>query len=260
VSQPFSYDQLSPVPPLTPVTKKLIIICVIAYFIDFLLSHLGFQIGGLYLNEILGIVPLYVKNKWWLWQFLTYIFMHGHPLHLLLNMLILWYFGSEIEIRLGRAEFLRYFLLCGVGAGVFNYAVNVAFSDVSRLSHPIIGASGAIFGILAAYGIFFGNRYFLVFFLFPMKAKYFVLLMAGIELIMGVEANAQDNVAHFAHLGGMVVGALYTYFFHVRPPRGGRGSAKDRERERLKRQFTLIVNQDSSTSSSSDGERGPYWN
>ncbi len=250
------YDQLSPVPPLTKVTKFLIITCVVVYFVDFTLYHLGFQIQGYNLNEVLGLVPALVKEKFWYWQFVTYIFMHGHPLHLLLNMLILWYFGAEIEMRLGERAFLGYFLLCGIGAGLFNYGVNVAFTDASRLTHPIIGSSGAIFGILAAYGIFFGTRYFLVFFLFPLQAKYFVLLMAGIELVMGVEANAQDNVAHFAHLGGMLVGGIYIYLRYVRPGGMRRTNKRDQERERLKKQFTLIVNE----SPEEKDEKGPYWN
>lgn len=253
------YDQLSPVPPLTKVTKVLIITCVVAYFVDFILSNIGFQIAGLNLNEILGLVPEFVKDRGWVWQFVTYIFMHGHPLHLLLNMLILWYFGAEIELKLGTAAFARYFLICGVGAGVFNFVVNLMFSDPSRLSHPIIGASGAIFGVLAAYGIFYGNRYFLVFFLFPMKAKYFVLVMAGMELIMGVEGNPRDNVAHFAHIGGMLIGALYTYFAYVYSRGGKSGSRRDAERERLKKQFTLIVNQDGQ-SEENNKDDGPYWN
>ncbi|MCB0405471.1 MAG: rhomboid family intramembrane serine protease, partial [Bdellovibrionales bacterium] len=132
------------------------------------------------------------------------------------------------------------------------------------LSNPIVGASGAIFGILAAYGIFFGNRYFLVFFLFPMKAKYFVLLMAGIELVMGIEANPRDNVAHFAHIGGMAVGALYIYLKYVKGPLFGRGqSKKDAERDKLRRQFRLIVNQGDEEDNKQDNKQdgGPsYWN
>jgi len=252
------YDQLSPVPPLTRVTKALIITSVVCYLADFILSHLGFQFHGLTLDEIFGLVPALIKERGWVWQFVTYIFMHGHPLHILLNMLILWYFGAEIEMRMGEYAFLFYFFLCGIGAGLFNFGVNLLFTDVSQLSHPIIGASGAIFGILAAYGIFYGNRYFLVFFLFPMKAKYFVLVMAAMELIMGVEANAQDNVAHFAHIGGMFVGAVYLYFRYVRPQGGNRNSKKDLERERLKRQFTLIVNPPNQESP--DKDKGPYWN
>lgn len=253
------YDQLSPVPPLTKVTKMLVITCLVCYFVDFVLLHLNVQFGGLYLNEIFGLVPAAINEKFWLWQFVTYIFLHGHPLHILLNMLILWYFGSEIEMRIGEKAFLFFFLLCGVGAGLFNYGVNVLFQDVTKLNHPIIGASGAIFGILAAYGIFFGNRYFLVFFLFPMKAKYFVLVIAAIELITGVESNASDNVAHFAHIGGMIVGAIYIYLRYIRPPGkgGGTSSKRDQEREKLRKQFTLIVNE---SEQRKNPDPGPYWN
>ena len=254
------HDQISPVPPLTRITKILIVTCVVMYFVDFVLTKVGASFHGLFLNEILGLVPARVHNDLWLWQFVTYIFMHGHHLHLLLNMLILWYFGAEIEMRLGEWGFLKYFFICGIGAGLFNYGVSSAFGDASRLTHPIIGASGAIFGILAAYGLFFGSRYFLVFFLFPMKAKYFVLLIAGIELIMGVEANAQDNVAHFAHVGGMLVGGAYIWLKYIRPAGGTRGSGKrDAERERLKKQFTLIVNPKGPEKDAGENN-GPYWN
>ncbi len=250
------YDQISPIPALTPVTKGIILSCVVTYFVDFIFSHTPWgTIHGLALNEIFGLVPARILVDHWLWQFVTYIFFHGHPLHILLNMLILWYFGSEIEQRMGRKEFTFYFFLCGIGAGVFNFLVALAFSDPSRLQNPIIGASGAIFGILAAYGVFFGNRYFLVFFLFPMKAKYFVLVMAGIEMIMGVEANSTDNVAHFAHIGGMIVGAVYLYFRYVRSSLASVTNRKDADRERLKKQFTLIVNE-----KDKDDENGPYWN
>lgn len=255
------YDQMSLVPPLSQNTKALIITCVVTYFIDFVLTNLGFRPAGLYLTDILGLVPARILQDGWVWQFVSYIFMHGHPLHLLLNMLILWFFGAEIEMKLGKQAFLFYFFVCGIGAGIFNFIVNAAFLDVSRLYTPIIGASGAIFGILAAYGIFFGERYMLVFFLFPMKAKYFVLVMAAIELITGVQARAQDNVAHFAHLGGMGIGALYIYFKYIRP-RGGSGgrNKKDMDREKLKRQFTLIVNESKSSHSDPPNPKGPTWN
>lgn len=256
------YDQLSPVPPMTKVTRVLIISCVVTYLLDFVLSHLGFSVRGLYLNEIFGLVPERIRTSYWLWQFATYIFMHGHWLHLLLNMMILWYFGAEIELKMGAGEFLGYFLFCGIGAGLFNFCVNIFFMDSSHWNHPMIGASGAIFGILAAYGILFGERYFLVFFLFPLKAKYFALVMAGIELIMGIESNPnQDNVAHFAHIGGMFVGALYVYLRYVRNSgssgKGGQ-TKRDIEREKLKRQFTLIVNQNGETREEQD--KGPFSN
>lgn len=255
------YDQLSPVPPLTRVTKVLIIACVTAYFVDFILSALGFRIGEYAINDLFGLVPGLVQKNGWVWQFVTYLFLHGHPFHLLLNMLILWYFGAEIEMKLGEWRFVGYYFLCGVGAGIFNFFVNITFVDPQNLMNPIIGASGAIFGLLAAYGIFFGERYFLVFFLFPMKARYFVLVIAAVELIMGVQGNPQDNVAHFAHLGGMLVGGIYIWFNYVRP-RGGSGSGprRDWEREQLKKKFTLIVNEGEG-GGRKGGDDGPdYWN
>lgn len=249
-------DQLSPVPPLTRGIKSIIIACVAVYLFDFVLTHSGFAFHGLSFKELFGLVPELIEEKGWLWQFASYLFLHGQPLHLLLNMLILWYFGSEIEMKLGTKVFLFYFFLCGIGAGLFNYGVNKFWFGENALSHPIIGSSGAIYGVLAAYGLFFGERYFLVFFVFPMKAKYFVLLMASVELITGVEASARDNIAHFAHLGGMLVGAAYIYFQYLRPkgPRSGH-QKRDLEREKLKRQFTLIVNEKTQPE-----EKGPYWN
>jgi membrane associated rhomboid family serine protease len=250
-------DQVSPVPPLTKVTKWIIITCVVTYFIDFFFYHMGVRFNGLTLSQVFGLVPVAVTEKFWLWQFVTYSFFHGSALHLLLNMLILWFFGSEIEMRMGEGRFFRFFLLCGVGAALFNYSINIAFGDPMKLTHPIIGASGAIYGVLAAYGIFFSERYFLVFFLFPMKAKYFVLVMAAIELVMGVEANPGDNVAHFAHIGGMIIGAIYVYFMYVRTSGQKKNGKKDAERERLKKQFTLIVN-DPQKKSEEDEKK--FWN
>jgi len=248
-------DNLSPVPPLTRITKVLIIACVSIYFVTFILSHTGFLISGMDINEVFGLVPAYVWYRGWVWQVVTYLFLHGPPLHLLLNMLILWYFGSEIEMQLGEKGFLFYFFLCGIGAGLFNLGVSLWLADMVGMGRPIIGASGAIFGILAAYGIFYGDRYFLVFFLFPMKAKYFVLVIAGIELVMGVDASPANNVAHFAHIGGMLIGGAYLYLRYIYPRGGGgKGSKRDSERDKLKKQFTLIVNSDEQK------PRGPYWN
>lgn len=251
------YDTISPIPQITRATKFLVLTCVIIFFIDFFLFHLKISIFGLSFSDIFGLVPGLVKEKLWAWQFFTYQFLHGNPLHLLLNMLILWYFGSEIEVRLGEKEFLIYYFTCAIGAGLFNFGVNLFFSDPSHLYYPIIGASGAIYGLLAAYGVFFANRYFLVFFLFPMKAKYFVLLMAAIELIMGVDSRGQDNIAHFAHLGGMLIGAIYIYFRWIRPAR--RGPKRDAEKDRLKKQFTLIVNQNN-PGGKPDPNNKDFWN
>jgi membrane associated rhomboid family serine protease len=257
------YDQISPVPPLTKVTKALIIACTVTYFVEFVLSHLGLRLGEWPISEVFGLVPGWILSDWkFSYQFVTYLFLHGHPFHLLMNMLILWYFGAEIEMRLGEKGFLFYFFLCGIGAGVFNFLVNISFFDGQNLMSPIIGASGAIYGILAAYGIFYGDRYFLVFFLIPLQARWFVLVIAAIELIMGVEGSPKDNVAHFAHLGGMAIGAAYIWLRFVLP-KGGKGSGpkRDREKEALKKKFTLIVNENGDGISTKEGDGGPnYWN
>lgn len=250
------YDQISPIPPLSGATKGLIIAIVSTYFVNFVLSHLGVTMNGYQIDDIFGLVPGRILQDGWIWQFVTYLFLHGPPFHLLLNMLILWYFGAEIEMRLGRNQFLLFFFLCGIGAGLFNFVINTAFAQAT-LGVPIIGASGAIYGLLVAYAYYFADRYFLVMFLFPMKAKYFVMLLAGIELVMGVDSNpGVSNVAHFAHLGGMLVAFIYLYLTQ-RPKGGGGKTRQDRERDKLRRQFTLIVNPDSEKE---DGSKGPYWN
>lgn len=248
------YDQVTMAPPLTKVTRAIIITCVVLFFGEVLfkvpLAKMGFD-----LPQIFGLVPFKVVEKFWVWQLVTYIFLHGGPLHLLLNLLILWYFGSEIEMRMGERRFLIFFLICGIGAGLCNILVNYGFSDADRLSRPVIGASGAVYGVLAAYGLFFRDRYMLLMFIFPIKAMYFALVMFGLELAMGL--NQQDNVAHFAHLGGLVVGGLYVYLVYYRPGGGKGRSKRDAEKERLKRQFTLIVNE---SAEKSQEKNGPFWN
>lgn len=257
------YEQLSSQPPLQGATRAFIIACVVLFAADFTIRNLPTVFGGFQLDDYLGLIPARIVLNHWYWQFVSYIFMHGSALHILLNMLILWYFGAEVEQRLGMREFIFYFFFCGIGAGVFNFAVNSMVAHPATLANPIVGASGAIFGLLAAYGLFFGSRYLLVFFLFPMQARYFVLLVGGMELVMGVDANSQDNVAHFAHVGGLFVGGIYIWLRHIRPKGAAkRGKAKsDAERERLRKQFTLIVNPDDDRKKQREDDKGgPYWN
>ena len=124
------YDQFSPVPPLTRVTKYIIITCVAVFFIDLVLSSL-FRIQMIY---FFGLIPAMVRDGY-VWQLVTYIFLHGNPLHILLNMLILWYFGAEIEMRMGEWGFLKYFLITGIGAGALNTAINLLTLEGERTQH-----------------------------------------------------------------------------------------------------------------------------
>jgi membrane associated rhomboid family serine protease len=137
-----------------------------------------------------------------LWQFVTYMFLHGGFWHLFLNMFILWMFGSEIERYWGSRTFLKYYFITGVGAGLLSWLTAI------NSPHPTIGASGAIYGILVAYGMMFPNRPVYLYFLLPIKAKHFVIFLAIMEL-MASRGQASSGIAHFAHLGGMLFGYVY---------------------------------------------------
>ena len=149
---------------------------------------------------VFGMVPALVIGKFYIWQFVTYIFLHGNFGHIFFNMFALWMFGSELERTWGTREFTRYFLLTGTLAGVSIFIWN--FGSYS----PTIGASGAVFGILVAYALFFPDNEIYLYFLFPIKAKYFVLIYGLIELMM---LPNQDGISHIGHLGGMVAGFFY---------------------------------------------------
>jgi len=163
------------------------------------------------------------------------MFLHGHLMHLLFNMLVLWMLGGEIEERVFWAKgFLKYYMICGVGAGI----VNVIFSWNSPV--PIIGASGAIYGILVAYAVFFGNRQ-LILFPFPMliRAKVLILIILAIEFISSVFYTT-DGVAHVAHLGGMVVGYFYIRYKLKGPPGFMQMITGVFRRKSARRPFTII--------------------
>lgn len=154
------------------------------------------------LERILGLVPSEVFLRWQLWQPLTYIFLHGGFLHLFFNMFALFMFGSELERTWGTKEFLRYYLVCGVGAGLVHWLVSMSSSV------PVIGASGAVFGLLLAFGMLFPDRTILLWGIAPVKAKYFVIGFGLLELFAAT-SGPQGGVARFAHLGGLVTGFIY---------------------------------------------------
>jgi membrane associated rhomboid family serine protease len=144
-----------------------------------------------------------------IWQIVTHIFMHGSLQHLFSNMFGLWMFGSILENKFGAKRFFNFYMLCGIGAsllhlGVLTFENNV--QGIGDINTATVGASGAIFGILFAFGYLFPNTELYMYFIpIPIKAKYFVGFYALFELYSGVQHSAGDNVAHFAHLGGMLV-------------------------------------------------------
>lgn len=143
------------------------------------------------------------------WQLLTYGFLHGGMLHLFLNMFALWMFGVPLEHRWGSARFLRYFLVCVIGAGLIQLLV----ASQAGETYPTVGASGGVFGILLGFGMLFPNqRLMLLFPPIPIKAKYFVILYGAFELWAGITGTLA-GIAHFAHLGGMLFGFLMIQYW-----------------------------------------------
>ena len=213
------------------ITKNIIIINVIMF-----ITTIVFERMGINLIDILGL-HYFESEKFHIWQFITYMFMHGSVMHIFFNMFAVWMFGAAVENMWGPKRFLNYYILTGLGAAVAHYAIvyyqlqplltqiNSALSDTSLpiedlnnlaeqktilLNAPVVvGASGAVFGILVAFGMYFPNT--LLFILpipFPIKAKYAVIMYGLIELFSGVANFSGDNVAHFAHLGGLVCGFI----------------------------------------------------
>ncbi len=156
-----------------------------------------------------GLIPLMVWKKYFLWQLFTYIFLHGGFSHILFNLLALWMFGGELENYWGSKKFLFYFLFCGIGAGI----CTVVFTPYQFI--PVIGASGAIYGILLAFAWLFPKRPILIYFLFPIPAKYFVIIFGLIELLSSMEGTG-GGVAHLTHLGGLVFGFFYLAYPMIR--------------------------------------------
>jgi len=147
------------------------------------------------------------------WQLISYGFLHGGFNHLFFNMFALWMFGLPIERMWGSRKFAKYYFICILGAGL----VQLLVQYMSGGNYPTIGASGAVFGLLLAYGVTWPNaKLFLIFFPVPIKAKWFVLIYGAAELIFGV-TGAMPQVAHYAHLGGLFFGAGLLWRWGWRP-------------------------------------------
>jgi membrane associated rhomboid family serine protease len=217
-----------------PVIKNLIIINALVYLAQATLGErYPFITNYFALHDIHSV---FFKPH----QVISYMFMHGSVEHLLFNMLALWMFGSLLENSWGSRRFLFFYVVCGVGAALLHLAVLYnemapvwdyihsfpqseqnkyiyepgILVDGQAINASTVGASGAIFGCLAAFGYLFPNSLIYVYFLIPIKAKWFVIIYGAIELWMGIRNSAGDNVAHFAHLGGAVVGLIIVYIWN----------------------------------------------
>jgi membrane associated rhomboid family serine protease len=152
----------------------------------------------------LALRPDDVVHHLAIWQLVTYLFLHGGVMHLLFNMLTLWMFGVTLERDWGTRRFLKYYFLCGIGAGFCDVAVNALLGNWNTST---IGASGAIYGVLLAFGVLYPESTILFLFIFPIQAKYFVMIYGALALLGAMNVNS--GVSNVAHLGGMLFGLLY---------------------------------------------------
>jgi membrane associated rhomboid family serine protease len=204
-----------------PVLKSLIIINLVIFVFQHWLFG-PFTISGVsishYMVKYLGLIPWNTSDVlslgmnttnpvFYPWQLVSYQFLHGGLWHVLFNLFALWMFGAELENRWGSAKFLAYYLLAGIGAGLIHLIVSPLIGPTA----PTVGASGSIYGILLAFAVTYPDRPIYMFpFFIPIPAKFFMIIFAVIELVLGVSGS--DGVAHFAHLGGALVGYLLLKF------------------------------------------------
>jgi len=227
---------------LPPVVKNLLIINGIMFLATWVFETRGIDLAGIF-----GL-HYFTAQNFEIWQIFTYMFMHGSFTHLFFNMFALWMFGSTLENTWGTNRFLIYYLVCGIGAGFIQllviglqiHSLSQSFSpelvqmiqengaqllregknyvgEMGVLNRAInsvtVGASGSVFGLLLAFGMMFPNSVIYIYFLLPIKAKWFVIIYGALELFYGV-AGTNDGIAHFAHLGGMLFGFFLILYWN----------------------------------------------
>lgn len=215
--------------PMTPAVK-IIIWANIAFFV---LSLVFQEVTG-----YLGLIPQAVFERGWFWQVGTYMFLHAGALHILFNMLGVWMFGVELERLWGTTFFARYYAITGVGAGVTALVASLLPVDALQATYTAvtIGASGALYGLLMAFAIYYPDRPILMFLLFPIPAKYFVMILGAMAFLI----SPGSQVSNAAHLGGLLFGYLV-----LRNRRGGGFTAEIKYRylkwkmNRLRRKFDV---------------------
>ena len=194
-----------------PEGVKWLLISNTAIFVAmFLFARDELLLRGIF--EWLALSPVNVIKNFRIWQLGTYLFLHGGMQHLLFNMLTLWWFGATLERDWGTRRFLKYYFLCGIVAGLCDVTVNALLGNWYTST---IGASGAIYGVLLAFGVLYPDVNILFLFIFPIQAKYFVMIVGAIALL-GSLSSANSSVSNVAHLGGMIFGLIY---LKVRFPR-----------------------------------------
>jgi len=189
--------------PISPAVKWIILANVVMFAVSLFVD----------LYQFLGLVPKRVIESGWVWQVGTYMFMHGNAVHILFNMLGIWMFGTELERLWGTRFFLRFYAVTGLGAAATVMLVGLLpfAATAPTYTAATIGASGALYGLLMAFALYYPDRPILMFLLFPVPAKYFVIIVGAMAFLAG----PGGEISNAAHLGGLVFAYLYL--------RGGRG-------------------------------------
>jgi membrane associated rhomboid family serine protease len=200
----------------TPAVKQLLIVTIAAFLLQYIGDFIAVDrdvVGRVIsLNSWavtwLGLTPARFFTGF-LWQPVSYLFLHADILHVAFNMLALWMFGVDLERRWGRTAFLRYYFVCGIGAALTVLLVSLLpFAAAAEMYRkPTIGASGAIYGLLLAYGMLFPHRTIFLM-VFPVPARVYVIIV-GVIVLLQASGGGGGGIAHFAHLGGLVAGYLY---------------------------------------------------
>jgi membrane associated rhomboid family serine protease len=209
---------------LPPIVKNIIIISGLVFFAQNTLPKLNID-----LYNTLAL-HTWQSQLFKPWQIITHIFMHASITHLVFNMLAIWMIGSVLENLWGPKRFLIFFITCGLGAAfahlcalyvesskyisMYNFGVLSLGNLNIILNNPTVGASGAVFGCLAAFAYLFPNTYLYFYFFFPIKAKWFVFIYGALELYLAIQNSPTDPIAHIAHLGGGLMGFLLVWFWN----------------------------------------------
>jgi membrane associated rhomboid family serine protease len=195
--------------PVSTALKALIGANVAMFLVQFFFQPIA--------TDLLGLRPIFVVRNFWLWQLATYMFLHGGIFHIVFNMLALWMFGTELEGIWGTRYFLKFYFVTGIGAAVltvlfsflpFEFAQQILFANV-------IGASGAIYGLLLAYALYFPDRPIYMYLVFPIPAKVFVMIMGAIALFSSM--GESGGTANATHLGGLAVAYMFLKSARVHP-------------------------------------------
>jgi membrane associated rhomboid family serine protease len=200
-------------PPFTRAVKWLVLTNAAVFLVMALLGAFAGNLASV-VEYVFSLVPDRVLHGW-IWQMITYSFLHAGILHILFNMLGLWWFGSPLEMDWGKNKFLEFYGFCVMGAALTTIAVSYTGVGGITPQTGTIGASGGVLGVLMAFGMLYGDREILLYFVLPIKAKYFVAGIAFFELINAIEAARPGHgqgIAYVCHLGGLLFGFLYVKF------------------------------------------------